>query len=177
VLVKAKPGVSRRAALEEVRHVVAGFSDVSVQDLAQVQAVQDNHDASTFNLISALLILAIVVALLGIVNTLALSVLERTRELAILRAIGMSRAQMRSMVRAEAALIGMIGSLIGVALGIFLGWVFQQALISQGITELSVPWWRLVLYALAGAATGYLAGTIPARRAARVDMLAAIASE
>jgi putative ABC transport system permease protein len=128
-------------------------------------------------LISVLLVLAIAVALLGIVNTLALSVVERTRELAMLRAVGMARAQMRSMIRAESALIGMVGSLAGVVLGVFLGWVFQRALVSQGVTELVIPWGRLVLYALGGAVTGYIAGTIPARRAAKVDMLAAIAAE
>jgi len=177
VLVKARRGVSPSAAARAVTRATAGFSDVSVQDLAQVQAVADHSNASELNLISVLLVLAIAVALLGIINTMALSVVERTRELALLRAVGMSRSQMRSMVRSEAALIGMVGALVGVVLGIFLGWVFQRALIGQGITELVVPWARLVLYVIAGAATGFVAGTIPARRAARVDMLAAIAAE
>ncbi|MGP0031913.1 MAG: ABC transporter permease [Acidimicrobiales bacterium] len=177
VLVKAGPGVTHDEAERAVRRATAGFSDVSVQDLAQVQAGQNHNDASELNLISALLVLAIAVALLGIINTMALSVVERTRELALLRAVGMSRAQMRSMVRFEAALIGMVGALLGVVLGLFLGWVFQRALISQGITQLVVPWARLVIYVLAGAATGFIAGTIPARRAARVDMLHAIAAE
>jgi putative ABC transport system permease protein len=124
-----------------------------------------------------LLVLAIVVALLGIVNTLALSVVERTRELALLRAVGMSRAQMREMVRAEATLIGLIGALLGVVLGLFLGWAFQRALSNQGVGELVVPWARLAVYVVVGAATGLIAGTIPARRAARVNMLDAIAAE
>jgi len=177
VLVKAAPGVSQHAAAQTVTHALAGFSDISVQDLAQVRASEDQSIASQINLISVLLILAIVVALLGIVNTLALSVVERTRELAMLRAVGMTRAQMRSMVRSEATLIGVFGALLGVALGLFLGWVFQRALSSQGITELVVPWARLVAYVAAGAATGLMAGTLPARRAAQVDMLAAISSE
>jgi putative ABC transport system permease protein len=177
VLVKARSGVSVSAARQVVNRAVAGYSDVVVQDEAQVQSTLDQSDSTEFNLISLLLILAIAVALLGIVNTLALSVVERTRELAMLRAVGMARAQMRSMIRAEAALIGMVGSLAGVLVGVFLGWVFQRALVNQGITELVVPWGRLVLYAVAGAVTGYIAGTIPARRAAKVDMLAAIAAE
>ena len=177
VLVKARAGVSRATARQVVNRAVAGYSDVVVQNEAQVQSTLDRSDSTEFNLISLLLILAIAVALLGIVNTLALSVVERTRELAMLRAVGMARAQMRSMIRAEAALIGMVGSFAGVVLGVFLGWVFQRALVSQGIAELVVPWGRLILYAVAGAVTGYIAGTIPARRAAKVDMLGAIAAE
>jgi putative ABC transport system permease protein len=177
VLVKGRPGVSPGQAGAAVARAVAGFSDVSVQDLAQVKAVADQSNAGELNLISLLLILAIAVALLGVVNTLALSVVERTPELALLRAVGMSRAQIRAMVRSEAALIGVIGALLGVVLGLFLGWVFQRALTSQGITELAVPWARLVLYVVGGAVTGFIAGTIPARRAARVNMLDAISSE
>jgi putative ABC transport system permease protein len=177
VLVAARPGVSHGQATAAVARAVAGFSDVSVQDEEQVRAAEDQSIAGQLNLISVLLVLAIVVALLGIVNTLALSVVERTRELALLRAVGMSRAQIRSMVRLEAALIGMIGALLGVVLGLFLGWVFQRALSNQGVSELVVPWARLVVYVFVGAATGLIAGTIPARRAARVNMLDAIAAE
>jgi putative ABC transport system permease protein len=81
------------------------------------------------------------------------------------------------MVRLEAALIGMIGALLGVVLGLFLGWVFQRSLETQGVGELVVPWARLVVYVFIGAATGLIAGTIPARRASRVNMLDAIAAE
>ncbi len=73
----------------------------------------------------------------------------------------MSRVQMREMVRAEAALIGMIGALLGVLLGLFLGWVFQRVLSTQGIADLVIPWARLVIYVVVGAATGLIAGTIP----------------
>jgi putative ABC transport system permease protein len=177
VLVAARPGVSQQQAAAAVSRAVAGFSNVSVQDEAQVRASQDQSISGQLNLISVLLVLAIVVALLGIVNTLALSVVERTRELALLRAVGMSRSQIRSMVRLEAALIGMIGALLGVVLGLFLGWVFQRALSNQGVGELVVPWARLVVYVFVGAATGLIAGTIPARRASRVNMLDAIAAE
>ena len=177
VLVAARPGVSPGQAAVAVNKAVAGFSDVSVQDLSQIRAAEDRSITSQLNLVSVLLVLAIVVALLGIVNTLALSVVERTRELALLRAVGMSRAQMREMVRAEATLIGLIGALLGVVLGLFLGWAFQRALSNQGVGELVVPWARLAVYVVVGAATGLIAGTIPARRAARVNMLDAIAAE
>jgi putative ABC transport system permease protein len=177
VLVAARPGVSRAQAAAAVNTAVAGFTDVSVQDLSQVRAAEDRSITGQLNLVSVLLVLAIVVALLGIVNTLALSVVERTRELALLRAVGMSRAQMREMVRAEATLIGLIGAVLGVVLGLFLGWAFQRALSNQGVGELVVPWARLAVYVVVGAATGLIAGTIPARRAARVNMLDAIAAE
>jgi putative ABC transport system permease protein len=178
VLVKAAPGVSHGQAGQAVTGALAGYSDLSVQDLAQVRAAEDQNIAGQINLISILLVLAIVVAVLGIVNTLALSVTERARELALLRAVGMTRPQIRAMVLSEAALIGVVGALMGVMLGLFLGWAFQRALSSsQGITELVVPWTRLAIYVVAGAATGVIAGTLPARRAAQVDMLAAIASE
>jgi putative ABC transport system permease protein len=177
VYVAAKPGVTQSEAAAAVNHALSGFSDVTVQNVAQVQAAEDQSISGQLNLISVLLVLAIVVALLGIVNTLALSVVERTRELALLRAVGMSRSQMRSMVRLEAALIGLIGAMLGVMLGLFLGWVFQRALSTQGVSELVVPWGRLVIYVIVGAATGLIAGTIPARRAARVNMLDAIAAE
>ena len=139
VLVAARPGVSPGQAAAAVNTAVAGFSDVSVQNLSQVRAAEDRSITGQLNLVSVLLVLAIVVALLGIVNTLALSVVERTRELALLRAVGMSRAQMREMVRAEATLIGLIGALLGVVLGLFLGWAFQRALSNQGVGELVVP--------------------------------------
>ena len=171
------PGCHPAEAAAAVNTAVAGFSDVSVQDVSQVRAAEDRSITGQLNLVSVLLVLAIVVALLGIVNTLALSVVERTRELALLRAVGMSRAQMREMVRAEATLIGLIGAVLGVVLGLFLGWAFQRALSNQGVSELVVPWARLAVYVVVGAATGLIAGTIPARRAARVNMLDAIAAE
>jgi putative ABC transport system permease protein len=177
VFVRARAGVPERVVAHQVGRAVAGFSDVTVRDVAQLQAAVDQSIASEINLISVLLVLAVAVAVLGIVNALALSVVERTRELALLRAVGMSRAQIRSMVRSEAALIGTVGALLGVLLGLFLGWAFQRALRTQGVTELVVPWLRLVVYVAAGAVTGVIAGTLPARRAAQVDMLAAIASE
>jgi len=177
VLIRAKPGVSSREAEAAVASATKGFPDASVLNVAAVRTSEDQRIASQINLITLLLALAIIVAVLGIVNTMALSVVERTRELAVLRAVGMSRSQIVGMVQGEAAVIGAVGAACGVVLGLFLGWAFQRALSSQGLTDLMVPWTRLVVYVVAGAATGLVAGSLPARRAARVDMLAAIASE
>lgn len=137
-----------------------------------------NADIDTMlGLFYAMLALAIVIALLGIANTLALSIGERTRELGLMRAVGMSRAQTRSMVRWEAAIIAVFGSTLGLAVGTFFGWAVVRALADQGIDTLTVPVTSLVLVTLIAAAAGATAAVLPARRAARLDVLAALASD
>jgi putative ABC transport system permease protein len=120
----------------------------------------------------SLLGLAIVIALFGIVNTLALSVLERVRELGLLRVIGMDRRQVRAMIRWEAVLIAAIGVAIGLGLGAFIGWAVSRDL----DLPVTIPAGQLNLVAAAAIATGVLAAVLPARRAAQVDMLRAIAT-
>jgi putative ABC transport system permease protein len=114
-----------------------------------------------------------VVGLLGVVNTLVLSTLERVRELGLLRAIGMDRQQVRSMVRWEAVLLAAVGTAIGLGLGAFLGWAVGRDL----DLRVAVPVGQLALVAAVALVVGVLAATLPARRAARVDVLAAIAAE
>ena len=128
-------------------------------------------------LIYALLGLAVIIAILGIVNTLALSVIERTREIGLLRAVGLSRRQLRRMVRLESVTIAVVGALLGVALGIGFGVVLQRSQESQGIAQLAIPWGRLGLFVVLAAVVGVLAAWFPARRAARLDVLKAIATE
>ncbi|MEM8926228.1 MAG: ABC transporter permease [Actinomycetota bacterium] len=126
--------------------------------------------------VNAMVALAVIIALIGIANTLALSVFERTRELGLLRAVGMSRRQLRRMIRFEAALVALFGAATGVALGIFFGWAAVTALPSAITSTLAVPMVRiLVLVAVAGAA-GLVAAWGPARRAGRLDVLDAIAN-
>jgi putative ABC transport system permease protein len=120
-----------------------------------------------------MLILAIVIALPGVVNTVALSISERTREIGLLRAIGMRRSQLRQMVAAEAVIISVIGALLGLVLGVALAVALTR---SQQAT-VAIPAGQLVIYILATAAAGVLASIGPARRAARLDMLTAIAAE
>jgi putative ABC transport system permease protein len=128
-------------------------------------------------LVYALLALAVLIALIGIVNTLMLSVLERTRELGLLRAVGMRRPQVRAMIRAEAVILAVFGAVIGIVIGTPLGLALVAALRQQGITETSVPVTRLVLFLILAALLGLVAAGLPARRAARLDVLAAIAAE
>jgi len=132
---------------------------------------------SLLSLVTALLVLAIVIALLGVVNTLALSVVERTREIGLLRAIGMRRGQLRQMVTAEAVIIAVIGAVLGTALGLGLGTALADAVTKSQQATVAIPAGQLVIYILATAAAGVLASVAPARRAARLNMLAAIAAE
>ncbi len=126
--------------------------------------------------IYALLALAIIIAVLGIINTLALSVTERTRELGLLRAIGTNRRQLRRMVRLEAVVISVFGAVLGLIVGLGFGVALQRALIDEGITELGIPYLQLIIFLIASALIGVLAAVWPAWRAGRLDILKAIAT-
>ncbi len=123
-----------------------------------------------------LLLFAVAVAALGIANTLALSVVERTRELGLLRAVGMSRRGIRRMIRIEGVLIGTFGGVLGLGVGVAFGAALVVALPREN-AELTFPFVRLGLLLLAGSALGVMAAALPARRAGRLDVLAAIAEE
>jgi putative ABC transport system permease protein len=106
-----------------------------------------------------------------------LSVYERTREIGLLRAVGMDRRQVRAMIRKEAVIISVMGSLFGLVIGVLFGWAMQQALASSGITVLSVPFRQLLIYMAIGGLFGIVAAIWPARRAAKLDVLQAISYE
>jgi putative ABC transport system permease protein len=127
-------------------------------------------------LVYGMLGLAVLIALLGIANTLALSIHERKRELGLLRAVGMSRAQVRASVRWESVVIALFGTALGLAIGVFFGWAMVRALSDKGMTALTVPAGGLVVVALGAALAGVVAALLPARRAARIDVLKAVAS-
>ena len=128
-------------------------------------------------LVLALLGLAVVIALFGIVNTLALSVVERRREIGLLRALGLSRSQLRAAVRFEAVVVSLLGTILGIALGLAFAWVVVRALRSDGISAFSVPVTELAAFVVLAALAGVAAAVLPARSAARVDVLAAITTE
>jgi putative ABC transport system permease protein len=177
VVAKIKPGVAPATARAAVEQVAAGFPNVRVQDQTQYKANTGRQLDQLLNLVRGLLLFAIVIALFGIVNTLALSVYERVRELGLLRAVGATRRQVRSMIRWEAVIIAVLGAVLGLALGIFFGWAMSRALSSQGFSEFSIPGGQLVLYVVLAGVAGILAAILPGRRAARVDMLRAITTE
>jgi putative ABC transport system permease protein len=177
VFVKAAEGLAlpdARAALEDV---AKDFPSVQVEDQAELEARSAAQVDQLLGLVTALLGLALVIALLGITNTLALSVFERTRELGLLRAVGMSRRQARSMIRWESVIIAVIGALLGLVIGAFFGWALVEALASEGITELAIPGGQLIVYVVLAALAGIVAAIPPARRAARLNVLDAIATE
>ena len=124
-----------------------------------------------------LLSLAILIAVLGIVNTLVLSVIERTREIGMLRAIGALRRQIRSMVVLEAFVIALYGAIIGLVLGVWFAVALQRTLVDQGIEVLDIPWTGLVAFLVIAAVVGVLAALWPAFRAGRLNVLAAISTE
>ena len=131
---------------------------------------------SLLTLLYALLGMSVVVALIGIVNTMSLSIHERTRELGLLRAVGMTSRQLRRTVRYEAAIIALIGTLAGLLLGLFFGWAAFDAL-GLGYSDFSIPWAALVAICAAGLVAGLLSGVLPARRAGRLEVLDAISTQ
>ena len=177
ILIKAAEGVSIGAARAAVEEVARFYPNVTVENQAEAKATYASQIDALLGLVTALLALALVIALLGITNTLALSVYERTRELGLLRAVGMSRRQTKAMIRWEAVIIVIIGGLLGIAIGIFFGWAFVRALADEGITSFSIPGGQLVMYLLLAVLAGVLAAIPPARRAAKLDVLQAIAAE
>lgn len=126
--------------------------------------------------LNALVALAVIIALVGIANTLALSINERTREIGLVRAVGMSRKQLRRMVRYESAIIAGFGSLLGIAVGIGFGWVAVQALPSSFVDTVAIPVGAIVTMMVIAIVAGLLAALLPARRAGRMNVLTAIAS-
>jgi putative ABC transport system permease protein len=175
VLANTKGGVSP-AAQANIKHAVSAFPNVKVQTQAEYLKDADKQIDQILSLIIVLLLLAIVIALLGIVNTLALSIVERTREIGLLRAVGMSRKQLRRSIRLEAGIIATYGAILGVFVGIGYGWALVRALRSQGIENFSVPIGMLVIALILAAIAGTLAAVWPARRAAKLDVLEAIAT-
>ena len=177
VYVRVAPGADAAATRVAVQHAMSGFPNVTVQDQTEFKAsIRDQVDQLLY-LVYALLGLAVVIAILGIVNTLALSVVERTREIGLLRALGMGRRQLRGTVRLESVSISAYGALLGLLIGVLFGAALQRSLADQGITVLGVPWLVLAVVLLASVVVGVLAAVWPARRAARLDVLAAIATD
>jgi putative ABC transport system permease protein len=130
------------------------------------------------NMLYGLLAMAVIVAVLGVINTLAMSVFERSQEIGMLRAIGLDRKGIKRMVRLESLVISLFGGVLGIGLGVFFGWAAGELLGSTMTTyELVLPWARMGFFLLLAAAVGVLAALWPARRAARLNMLSAIKSE
>jgi putative ABC transport system permease protein len=160
-----------------ITKALAPFPNVQVQTRAQFEQSQVSAVNQILGLVYALLALAVLIALIGIVNTLMLSVFERTREIGLLRAVGMRRRQVRTMIRSESVILAIFGALIGIVIGTGMGVALVASLKNQGITDTVVPISRLVIFLIIAAVLGLIAAGWPARRAAKLDILAAIAAE
>lgn len=177
VLVKARDGADVGAVQADLEEALKPFPNIEVQDQAAFRDKYATFLNQVLNLITALLLFAVIIALFGVMNTLYLSIYERTRELGLLRAVGLTRRQTRSMVRWEAVIISVMGALFGVVIGIAFGWAMQQALASEGFSELGIPGGQLALYVFFAALLGVIFAAFPARRAAKLNVLEAIAYE
>ena len=177
VYVKLAPGVSASTGRRAVDAVLADYPTATLLDQAQYKEQQAAQVDQLLNLVYGLLALAVIIAVIGIANTLALSIYERTRELGLMRAVGMTRGQLRSTVRSESVIISMLGAVEGLTVGVLFGWAMVTALGSQGITHLVVPVAQLVLVAALAGLAGVVAAVAPGRRAARLDVLRAVTTE
>jgi putative ABC transport system permease protein len=166
--------VSVQAGLEQV---TAGLPTVTVMDQEAFKQQSRDQVNQLLYLVDALLGLAVFIAVLGIVNTLALSVMERTREIGLLRAVGLSRRQLRQTIRLESVIISALGAVLGVVLGLAFGVALQRAIAGDGLDILAVPGFQLAGFVVFAAVIGVLAAVWPARRAARLDVVRAITTE
>jgi putative ABC transport system permease protein len=177
MLIALADGVPVAQGEAAVQQVADRFGAPDVQTNQEfTQSIAGEID-QYLTVIYVLLTLAIVIALMGIANTLSLSIHERTRELGLLRAVGQTRRQTRAMVRGEAATVALFGTLGGLGFGLFLGWALVSALASEGFGSFAVPKLPLAVVLALGALVGVLAAVRPAHRAARMNVLSAIATE
>jgi putative ABC transport system permease protein len=177
VLVQARSGTAPDVSRAAIDRVVTDFPNVTVRDQAEYKAETAKQIDQIVNLFYALLALAVLIALFGIVNTLGLSIFERIRELGLLRAVGATRRQLRAMIRWEAVIIAVLGAVLGLAVGVFFGWTIVRALRTVGITEFALPVGQLVIFVVFAGLAGILAAVLPGRRAAKIDVLRAITTE
>lgn len=167
-------GVGPEQGRAAVDAVLQAYPNVRSLDLAELRDLAAGQVDQYLALIGVLLVLSLVIALIGIANTVALSVAERTREIGLLRAVGMSRRQLRAMIRSEATIVGAVGVALGIAASLALSWVLVQALGGLGIDRYQVPWGRLAVVVVLALFAAAVAVSAPAARAARIPVLDAI---
>jgi putative ABC transport system permease protein len=170
-------GADRGKVQDAIASALADHPDAKVLDRDGFEKEASGFIDSLLTFMTVMLALAVMIALLGIVNTLALSVFERTRELGLLRAVGMTRGQVRAMVRWESAMISLIGAVSGAGLGIGIGLALSQILKDEGIKSISIPVGQIAIYVAVAAVAGILAALGPARAAAKVDLLKAVVTD
>jgi putative ABC transport system permease protein len=178
VLITVADGFTTDEAQRAIQPVADQLGAPDVQDRDEYIDSAAGEVDQMLTIVYALLVMAIIIALMGIANTLSLSVHERTRELGLLRAVGQTRRQLRKMVRGESIVVALFGAVGGLALGSFLGWaMFQAIAASEGFGSFAVPTGQLAMVLLLGGVVGMLAAVRPARRAAKLNVLEAIATD
>jgi putative ABC transport system permease protein len=177
VYLNTAPGTDQAAVGGRLDQLVSAYPQVRLQSQADYRSQVRRQVNTVLYLIYGLLALAIVIAILGVINTLALSVIERTREIGLLRALGTSRLQIRRLVRLESVLIAIHGALLGLGLGLAWGAAGQRVLTTYGITALTIPWPTIAIVVAGAVAVGLLAALAPALRAGRLNPLMAIRTE
>ncbi|MET7640358.1 ABC transporter permease [Streptomyces sp. NPDC005438] len=178
VMVKTQDGANS-ATKDRLEKALGNSPSIQVQDKEDISESIAQFITIMLNVVYGLLAMAVIVAVLGVVNTLAMSVFERSQEIGMLRAVGLDRRGVKRTVRLESLVIALFGGVLGVGLGVFLGWAAGELVASSGLDtyQLVLPWGRLALFLALAALVGVVAALWPARRAAKVNMLTAIKSE
>jgi putative ABC transport system permease protein len=170
-------GTDLTAGMAVVDAVGERYPEVKIEDRQEFRDNQKAQIDQTLYTISILLVFAVIIAALGIANTMALSVYERTRELGLLRAVGMSRRQLRRMVRWESVLVAIFGATLGIVLGLLFGFAAVSAMPESVVNTFAVPVATLVTIVIAAGIVGVIAAFFPARRAGKLNVLRAISPE
>lgn len=177
MFVLAKPDTNLTTLRERLEKTVRPYYTIAVMDRDEFKSTMSSMINQMLAIIYALLALSIVIAIFGIVNTLALSVSERTREIGLLRAIGTSKGQIRGMLGIEAVIIAVFGTLLGIIVGLFAGVVIQAAYKANGLTTLDIPWGQLGIFLVLSIVVGLIASISPANKALKQPVLDAVSSE
>jgi putative ABC transport system permease protein len=177
VAVKLAPGVSIEDGRTAILEVTSNYPTTELQDKSELVADAEKQIDGALALFQGLLGLAILIAVIGIVNTLALSIIERTREIGLVRAVGMSRRKVRKMIRWESVIVSLFGATLGIGMGLFFGWAVARALEDEGLGKFAVPFGQLMAYVVIAFFAGLIAAVWPAFKAARLNVLEAIAYE
>jgi putative ABC transport system permease protein len=177
IYVKLKPGADGEAARVEMTRLAQPYPTAKVQDLQTFKKAQLAQIDQLLTIVTLLLALSLLIALIGVVNTLLLSVYERTREIGLLRAVGETRRQLRRSVSEESVIITLLGTFLGLVIGIGFAWALVRALADQHLNDFSIPVGQLVEFVIIAAVVGVVAALYPAFRAARLNVLEAIATD
>jgi putative ABC transport system permease protein len=175
IFARGGPGVTSSQAKQSIAAALSAYPNLKVLTKPEYKDQVNSQINQLLDLVYTLLGLAVVIAIFGIVNTLALSIFERTREIGLLRAVGMSRRATRAMIRWEAIIVALIGGVVGLVLGLFIGIVVVERVPST--TTLSIPWTSLIIFFVLAGVAGVIASILPARRAARLNVLDAIQAD